>query len=119
VNGTGRAGGGERAWPMLRSIQDPPTAVFCYNDVTAIGLIHAARQAGLSLPGDLAVVGFDDILFARYVHPALTTIAQPIAELGRQAVETVLALLADQDADRPPAADSTIRGRLIVRASSG
>ena len=119
VRGTGRAGGGERAFPLLRSLPDPPSAVFCYNDMTAIGLIHAAHAAGLSLPQDLAVVGFDDIIFAPYVYPPLTTVAQPVAELGRRAMEMVLSLLPDGDADPDTSTDRILPGRLIVRASSG
>jgi DNA-binding LacI/PurR family transcriptional regulator len=119
VHGTGRAGGGERALPVLLSLDKPSTAVFCYNDMTAIGLMHAAREAGLSLPEDLAIVGFDDIAFARFAYPALTTIAQPVAELGQKAVEMVLALLADDSLDRERITDRLIRGRLVVRASSG
>jgi LacI family transcriptional regulator/LacI family repressor for deo operon, udp, cdd, tsx, nupC, and nupG len=119
VPGTGRADGGQRALPLLLSLDDPPSGVFCYNDMTAIGLMDAARRAGLSLPQDLAIVGFDDIAFARFAHPSLTTIAQPMAELGQGAMEMVLALLADDVGSELPVTDVTIKGRLIVRASSG
>jgi DNA-binding LacI/PurR family transcriptional regulator len=119
VRGTGRAGGGERALPLLQALPDPPTAVFCYNDMTAIGLIHAAHAAGLSLPQDLAVVGFDDIVFAPYVHPPLTTVAQPVEELGRGAMEMVLSLLPDGSSDPTTSIDRTLPGALVVRASSG
>ncbi|NIV34604.1 MAG: substrate-binding domain-containing protein, partial [Anaerolineae bacterium] len=119
VRGTGRAGGGERALPMLQALPDPPTAVFCYNDMTAIGLIHAAHAAGLSLPQDLAVVGFDDIVFAPYVHPPLTTVAQPVAELGKGAMEMVLSLLPDGNSDPDASTDRTLTGWLVARASSG
>jgi len=126
--GTGRGDGGERALPMLRALPSPPTAIFCYNDVTAIGLMHAARQAGLSVPGDLAVVGFDDIPFAPYIYPPLTTIAQPKPEMGKSAVEMVLALVSDSDrAKASPRTnesqisiitDIVVQGRLVVRESS-
>jgi DNA-binding LacI/PurR family transcriptional regulator len=119
VQGTGRAGGGQRALPQLLSLDPVPTAVFCYNDVTAIGLITAAREAGLSIPQDLAIVGFDDIAFAQLVHPALTTIAQPVDSLGRGAVEMVLALLPDDGRSEQAVSDAQVRGRLVVRASSG
>jgi DNA-binding LacI/PurR family transcriptional regulator len=119
VQGTGRPSGGQRALPMLMELEKPPTAVFCYNDMTAIGLIGAARDAGLSLPRDLAVVGFDDIVFAQFAHPPLTTIAQPIAGLGQGAMEMLLALLLDDGRGQPPVTNVTIRGKLIVRASSG
>jgi len=128
VPGTGRADGGERALPVLRALQEPPTAVFCYNDVTAIGLMHAARQAGLSVPENLAVVGFDDIPFALYIYPPLTTIAQPKLEMGRRAVEMMLGLVSGGDrADaNPPTSggqfsvlsDIVLQGRLVVRESS-
>lgn len=84
IEGTGRADGGERALPMLIAAEEPPSASFCYNDMTAIGLLCAARQAGLSVPGDLAIVGFDDIPFASYVYPALTHRGPAQGEDGRE-----------------------------------
>jgi DNA-binding LacI/PurR family transcriptional regulator len=119
VQGTGRAGGGQRALPLLLSLDPAPSGVFCYNDVTAMGLIHVAREAGLSLPQDLAIVGFDDIPFARFVHPALTTIAQPVAQLGQGAIEMMLALLSDDAPSEQSVTDVQVRGRLVIRASSG
>jgi DNA-binding LacI/PurR family transcriptional regulator len=119
VQGTGRPGGGQRALPALLALEDRPSAVFCYNDMTAIGLIHAAREAGLSLPQDLAVVGFDDIVFARYVNPPLTTVAQPITELGQGAMAMVLALLPDGNSDPGAITDRALQGWLVVRDSSG
>jgi DNA-binding LacI/PurR family transcriptional regulator len=64
-------------------------------------------------------VGFDDIVFAPYVHPPLTTVAQPVAELGKGAMEIVLSLLPDGSADPGVSIDRTLPGRLVVRASSG
>jgi DNA-binding LacI/PurR family transcriptional regulator len=119
VQGTGRAGGGKRALPALLSLDDAPSAVFCYNDMTAIGLMSAACDAGLSVPHDLAVVGFDDIAFAQLAHPSLTTIAQPVDRLGRRAVEIVLAFLSDDGRSERTVTDVTLRGQLIARASSG
>jgi LacI family repressor for deo operon, udp, cdd, tsx, nupC, and nupG len=128
VPGIGRADGGEGALPVLRALPAPPTAVFCYNDVSAIGLMHAAQRAGLTVPGDLAVVGFDDIPFALYIYPPLTTIAQPKLEMGKSAVEMVLALVSDRDRAKanPPTSgsqisvisDIVVQGRLVVRESS-
>jgi DNA-binding LacI/PurR family transcriptional regulator len=119
VAGTGRAGGGERAWPMLQALVDPPTAAFCYNDMTAIGLLHAVRGTGLSVPDDLAIVGFDDIPFASYVYPPLTTVAQPKPEMGKLAMEMVLALLSDSGPSKQEVTNVVVRGELIVRESSG
>jgi DNA-binding LacI/PurR family transcriptional regulator len=118
VPGNGRADGGERALPALMGLGGPPTAVFCYNDMTAVGLLHAAREAGLAIPQDLAVVGFDDILLASYVHPPLTTIVQPKAEMGQRALKMILDLMAADDPSAETFANVTLRGQLIVRGSS-
>ena len=114
VSGNGRLDGGERALLVLTSLGSPPTAVFCYNDMTAIGLMRAARQSGLSVPDDLAVVGFDDIPLASYVCPSLTTIAQPQRDMGRQAMNMALLLMAAGDSITP-FSDIVVKGRLIVR----
>jgi DNA-binding LacI/PurR family transcriptional regulator len=119
VPGTGRTGGGERAWPTLQALTDPPTAAFCYNDMTAIGLLQAVRETGLSVPDDLAIVGFDGIPFASYMQPALTTVAQPTSEMGKRAMEMVLALLSDLELGAQEVANVVVRGELIVRESSG
>ena len=117
ISGNGRLDGGEQALRTLIGLGDPPTAVFCYNDLTAIGLLSAARREDLSVPDDLAVVGFDDILFARYVQPALTTIAQPQRDMGRQAMGMALALMASDDS-ASPLSDVVVQGKLVVRESS-
>jgi DNA-binding LacI/PurR family transcriptional regulator len=119
VRGTGRVGGGERALPVFMALEEPPTAVFCYNDVTAIGLLHAARRFGLAVPQELALVGFDDIPFASYVFPPLTTVAQPKPAMGQQAVEMVLALMTDGLLDGKAVSNVVLQGQLIVRESSG
>ena len=71
----------------------PPTALFCYNDIAAIGALRAARMTGRTVPSDLSIVGFDDILLAGFTDPPLTTVAQPKEALGRTAVEMMLALI--------------------------
>jgi DNA-binding LacI/PurR family transcriptional regulator len=119
VRGTGDTDGGQQALPVLLSMEEPPSAVFCYNDLTAIGLIDAARRAGLAVPGEMAVVGFDDIPFAQLCDPPLTTIEQPIAEMGRKAIDRVLALLSDDGEGAAPDRNAAIHGKLVVRASSG
>jgi len=115
--GDGRADGGERAFAALQTLAEPATAVFCYNDMTAIGLLRAARRAGVRVPDDLAVVGFDDIAFASYVVPALTTIAQPTTSMGECAMDMALALAGGGEAC--PRRHVVMPGRLIVRESSG
>lgn len=118
IAGTGRADGGERAVPRLLALPEPPTAVFCYNDMTAVGLLRAARGLGLSIPKDLAVVGFDDIPLASYVRPSLTTIRQPTAEMGRHALQMVLDLQSDSGLNHSGVADIVVFGELVVRESS-
>jgi DNA-binding LacI/PurR family transcriptional regulator len=73
------------------------TAVFCYNDSAAIGLLAACHKHGISVPGDLSIIGFDDIDMAAYTMPQLTTIRQPRFELGRMAMHMMQALLKGQE----------------------
>jgi LacI family transcriptional regulator, galactose operon repressor len=77
--------GGFRAMHTLLALPDPPTAVFSANDLMAIGAMDAAREVGLSIPGDLALVGYDDIEAAALVSPPLTTVVNPAYEVGRAA----------------------------------
>ena len=70
-----------------------PTAVFCFNDEMAMGVIETARRHGVRVPDDLSVVGFDDIRFARHIDPPLTTIAQPMREIGEGCVRLLLEIL--------------------------
>lgn len=116
VPGSGRLDGGERALPVLMALDDPPSAVFCYNDMTAIGLLHVAGKRGLEVPGNLAVIGFDDIPFSSYFQPQLTTIAQPTRLMGQQAMEMVLDLM---ESDGGGTSNVVVKGRLIIRVSSG
>jgi LacI family transcriptional regulator len=81
------AEGGYETMQQLLKLDQRPTAVFASNDLMAMGAMAAIRQAGLSIPGDIAVVGFDDIPAARLVYPALTTIAQQQRQMGQRAAE--------------------------------
>jgi LacI family transcriptional regulator/LacI family repressor for deo operon, udp, cdd, tsx, nupC, and nupG len=73
------------------------TAVFCYNDASAIGLLAACHKRGISVPGDLSIIGFDDIDMADYTMPGLTTIRQPRFELGKRAMHMMRALLSGEE----------------------
>ena len=84
---------GAEAADRLLSQPSPPTAIFCFNDEMAMGVLDIARQRGVRVPRDLSVVGFDDIRFARYVDPPLTTIAQPMREIGEATVRLLLDIL--------------------------
>ncbi len=84
---------GEASAERLLSRPQPSTAIFCFNDLMAIGAMNVARRRGLRLPEDLSVVGFDDIAFARYTAPPLTTIAQPVKEMGQEMVRLLLEIV--------------------------
>lgn len=84
-----------------------PTAVIGTTDIAAIGVIHAAIGRGLAVPGDLSVIGFDDLPAARYVLPALTTVAQPLREIGETAVRQLVAQMAGRPL--PPPAPFALR----------
>jgi LacI family transcriptional regulator len=107
--------GGFEAMLRLLDLGEPPTAVFAFNDNLAIGAMQAARACGLSLPGDLSVVGFDDAIEAAIVTPALTTVRQPLAELGRIAVSLLVRLLENR---RFEALHVELATKLVVREST-
>jgi len=81
---------GYEATRKLLASRKPFTALFAFNDISAMGAIRALREAKLRVPGDVSVVGFDDIQSAAYQNPALTTVRQPLREMGRIAAETLL-----------------------------
>jgi LacI family transcriptional regulator, repressor for deo operon, udp, cdd, tsx, nupC, and nupG len=92
------------------------TALFCFSDEMAIGAMNAVRSRGLACPADVSIVGFDDIRFANYLQPALTTIAQPMSEIGRRCVDLLIKIIVG-DLTKP--AIVTLPHRLVVRGSTG
>ena len=82
---------GRHAALALLQDSNPPEAIFAANDVTAIGVLQVARELGLSIPGDLAVMGYDDFTLASLISPTLTTIHMPAYEIGLKAAELILA----------------------------
>jgi len=84
--------GGRRVAERIIAAGRVPRALVCANDQTAIGVMAALQQAGLSVPGDVAVTGFDGIMLGRHLHPSLTTVVQPMAALG----DTAVAMLTDR-----------------------
>ncbi|EMD0831749.1 DNA-binding transcriptional regulator CytR [Morganella morganii] len=100
---------------QLLALPEPPTAVFCHNDIMAIGAIWAARKQGLTLPQDLSVVGFDDLPAAQYCSPTLTTIAQPRYEIGRQ---SFLLLLEQLQGHTVAKGSRLLDSDLIIRESA-
>ncbi|MBW9109137.1 substrate-binding domain-containing protein [Microbacterium ureisolvens] len=91
--------GGERHGAALLRLADPPTAIFAGNDLQALGVLHAAAAAGVAVPRDLSVVGFDDLPIAELASPRLTTIRQPLPEMAEQATRLVLESLENPTSD--------------------
>jgi LacI family transcriptional regulator len=106
---------GQVAARRLLDLPEPPTAIFASNDNTAVATIRVASERGLRVPDDLSVVGFDDTELARTVFPALTTVRQPLAELGRTAVSLLNRLI---DGQRVEALRVELATRLVVREST-
>jgi LacI family transcriptional regulator len=120
--------GGEAAASVLLDGPDPPTAIFAFNDNMAVGVLRAAQARGLRIPEDISVVGFDDLDHAATVTPALTTVSQPLGEMGRVAVSLLIRLLEREpqpiprlasERRRPEAAIGIeLQTKLIVRSST-
>jgi LacI family transcriptional regulator len=100
----------------LLGIADPPTAIFASSDQMALGVYEAVRRRGLRVPDDVSVVGFDDLPEVRWSSPPLTTVRQPLAEMGQLAARTVLRLAQGEKIESPRVELST---DLIVRDSAG
>ncbi len=107
--------GGRIAAADLLARPDPPTAVFAFNDTMAIGVLRAASARGLRVPADLSVVGFDDTAEATITVPPLTTVRQPLAEMGRTAVSLLLRQLHNR---RLEPLRVELETRLVVRDST-
>jgi LacI family transcriptional regulator len=106
---------GVRAGQALLTRDDPPTAIFAHNDMNAIGVIHAARAGGRRVPGDLSVVGCDDIALAAFIDPPLTTVTFDHTALGTRAVERLIAQIEGNAPEQPP---EMLPAHLVVRESS-
>ncbi|WP_215848368.1 ribose operon transcriptional repressor RbsR [Candidatus Pantoea bituminis] len=107
--------GGYNAMIELLALETPPQAVFTSNDAMAVGVYHALYQAGLQIPQDMAVMGYDDIELARYLSPPLSTIHQPKNELGELAIDTLIHRLRDPDVSQQTL---VLTPELIVRGSA-
>ena len=105
---------GLRAGRQIASADDRPTAVFVANDQMAVGVLKACSDAGVAVPGDISVVGFDDVPESAYLLPALTTVRQDFAELGRRGVGLAL----DRLAGRAEVQTAPVTPELVVRDSA-
>ena len=108
---------GAAAAERLLGRREPPTAIFCFNDEMAMGVVEVARRLGVRVPHQLSVVGFDDIRFARHIDPPLTTIAQPMRQIGEGTVRLLLSILSGgRTAEAPESV--TLPHKLVVREST-
>jgi alanine racemase len=108
--------GGRAALAMMLADDEPPTAVLTMSDVTAIGVMAGAIDAGLSIPDDLSIVGFDDIPAASWTTPRLTTVHQPIREKGRRAAHRLIQAIRSGSEHRPVV--EVLPTRLVVRGTT-
>jgi LacI family transcriptional regulator len=108
---------GHRAVGTLLALNPRPTAIFAANDSMAIGAMSALREAGLRVPEDMAVAGFDDIPMARYMSPPLTSVHVDIAELGARAVKTLLHAVSNKNAHNRR--HQRLATTLVIRQSCG
>ena len=115
VEGNFEVSSGYEAGLQLLDLPTPPTAIFASNDNMAVGILRAAHERGIVVPDQLSVVGFDDAVLAPNVTPSLTTVRQPLAELGRTAISLLARML---DRQRVEALRVELATRLVVRDST-
>jgi LacI family transcriptional regulator len=108
--------GGATATRGLLALDAPPTAIVAYNDIMAVGALHACQAAGQRVPGDLAVVGFGDAPLAAWLTPPLTTVQVPLYQIGQRAADLLLSLVRGEP---PRTVSLDLEPILVVRASSG
>jgi DNA-binding LacI/PurR family transcriptional regulator len=108
--------GGYEAAKRLLTLEPKPTAVFAANDLMALGAIYAVQDAGLSVPKDIAIVGYDNRDFTSIFRPRITTVSMPVYEMGKASAELLLTQLAEGQKDVD---EAKIRGELLIRESCG
>ncbi|KAJ3193305.1 LacI family DNA-binding transcriptional regulator [Paenibacillus sp. FSL R5-0517] len=101
---------------LLLREDDHPTGLFCCNDIQAIGALQAAKELGLRVPEDVSIIGFDNTILASVTSPPLTTVAQPIEELGHRAVDLLIEELKDE---RKEPQKIVLKPELVIRDSAG
>ena len=114
VHGDGKPEEAMRAMDELLALPEPPTAVCCYNDMSAIGAMRSIHLSGRRVPDDISVAGFDDLFIAAYTQPRLTTVRQPMRQMGLLAMESLFRLMSGEDS----AIRVMVEPELIVREST-
>ena len=114
VRGDGKPEAAMRAMNDLLALNSPPTAVCCYNDMSALGAMRSIHMQGLRVPEDISIAGFDDLFVASYTQPPLTTVRQPMRRMGQLAMENLIKLMSGQES----VVRIKIHAELIVREST-
>lgn len=114
VHGDGKCEGGMTGTEALLRLPEPPTAIVCYNDMTALGALRQLHLKKLRVPEDVSLVGFDDLFIASYTQPPLTTLRQPRRMMGRLAMESLLKLIRGEES----ASSIHVPAELIIREST-
>ena len=107
---------GAKATEEFLDLKEPPTAIFAFNDILAIGAMEAVRKRGLSIPEDISIIGFDDTPLASYSNPPLTTMAQPLEDIGYQAIDLIVAEI---EGAKRTSQRIMLPAKLVVRKSTG
>lgn len=102
------------AMDELLALSHPPTAVCCYNDMTALGAMRSIHMHGLSVPDEISVAGFDDLFVASYTQPPLTTVRQPMRRMGQLAMEHLIKLMSGEES----VVRIKVKPELVVREST-
>ena len=112
-------GPADRLRSHARAAREEPRLhrLFCFNDTAAMGAVRAIKDAGLDVPGDISVVGFDDITSAAFSTPSLTTVHQPLFEMGQKGAQLLLERIANREKQFP--AEIEMSPELVVRESTG
>lgn len=110
------AANGAKATEQFLDLKEPPTAIFAFNDILALGAMEAIRKRGLSIPEDISIIGFDDTLLASYSNPPLTTVAQPLEDIGYQAIDLIVAEI---EGTKRTTQRIMLPPKLVVRKSTG
>jgi LacI family transcriptional regulator, repressor for deo operon, udp, cdd, tsx, nupC, and nupG len=107
---------GARETERMLAEPDRPTAIFCFSDEMAVGALAACRAQGFGCPNDVSIIGFDDIRYARYLDPPLTTVRQPMMQIGQTAVRLLLSIV---HGNATKTEQITLEHDLVVRGSTG
>lgn len=114
LRGDGKPDGAAVPMQQLLALGAPPTAVCCYNDMTALGAMGVIRATGLRIPEDISITGFDDLFFTAYTHPPLTTVHQPMRQMGRLAMRSLIKLMAGEKS----VPQIRVEAKLMLRGST-